>query len=1657
MLKKIISATLSLTMLISATAADGFNSLIADNSSNNGHNASDSRETQLKGQNSFGKYIEKTASKEKEEGIKPLSLKADTDGFKVARLDFDLESGKLTAITTQSSACTLKVEFINDDDPQNVYEVKTPVKVGERVETILSVDKGQLPEFFKVRAVLVDANGHELGDPYVLSDYMRFMQELAKATVEDYNEDYVVNLDADETTNFLVLNEDTVMAESSEEENTLVSADYDNDVYVFENINDSIRYLSAGDYFYAQPNEKDMVAVNVESIDIDGDTATIKGGGDVDDMFDVIKIDVGSNEIDTSALENDNVLEDININGVPEEENEDYSVTYNGVVQDESGEYALEYNVLNYSDTNTPKSNFKLFDSAVKKVIGDGRKITIPLEWKIAPFEKNAIGLTDRDEYGQAKRKKYNIERDKGYDENGKKKEHDFDNGTETFDFNAEVDIAASLKFTIEFNITYYKQKKNYKFGWDGYADVKLEAEGSAKVEIAFGLFKVPIVIPAIPGLVAEIGGEFKIGVEASVSISTGLKFHFAHRQGSDGGGGDTDYDNDSPIKQQNKFEIEGKFYVEFTLSVSLKLLCDIFVAKVELPIKFELKATPFSVQNSWADLYDADIDAGNAFPDTGNLSKYAPQHICKHCYEIEPSISFKVKISVKIPILKKLTIELGPEPFKFGPFHLSLTFKEFGYGKCDHNVYATDLHIIGNDETKAEGLVVKINGRQKLTSSGDTVCVYLEPYKWYTYEIYSNGELIKTDSIYNSEEYTRYDIDLDSGMSQSDSIPLTTTTSFIEPPETHTVTSAIEAIIDNNPNHLMLEYGKLGDNITYSLYPDGFLYIFGYGPMNYDKDPIQNKELVKNVLMEDYATYMRKQLKSEAAEETLIDGYTEKYQEELCGKYLEEHRDRIVNALNENYNVDRDDPDLDEMVDDYLYANAEDLAHEYYNEHSDEYTDALEVFKEELIAESEKRVITSIGNSVFEGCENLESITYEESPNEGKKAFDLPHTITSIGAYAFENCKKLDFGNLVFDNKIEYIGYAAFEDCNGITSVTVPENVKVLGGLAFRDCENLETAVIAADTQELGLGTFYGCNKLRELALPESVKITGDAIGESYELNNLFHNNFGNAFRDVKVPDTLKKVSLLRGDTINYKAFDCLGDLEIIALPEGIKTIKEDAFLFNRTMNIICSDETKELTFSELFRDLESIGDRAFLCCNSLQTGDLVFGDKLTSIGMQAFQENNYMTSLYIPESVTWIGSCAFEDCTALRKAVIKANAEDYRGIFNGSNAMEELVLPSFITIRGDHSLAELFNDNEYGAFNSTDVPESLKTVAVLSGSEIPANAFSGFGGVETIGLPTGIKTIGKRAFPSYSTSLKSIICSDETQDLSFSDLMKYVETIDEEAFLGCKNLQIGELSFGNKLKSVGQAAFSGCSGIIELYIPESAEGFGYKAFSECDSLEKIVIASKKAVLGPGMFYGCIALKEMTLSCFNKIASDQGSYLRNVFHDHNYRWPLETTDKLQKLIIVSGDTMPENYLDGFYGLTVLELPEEISLVEKHATQDLYALEEVIYAGTDEDWEKIDIREENDPLLRAKRTKPAEKTDDHVYGDANGDGIVDMSDAVMIMQVLCNPNRFGINGTDPAHITAEGWKYADADGNGLTVGDALRIQEFLLGIIPSLK
>ena len=78
-----------------------------------------------------------------------------------------------------------------------------------------------------------------------------------------------------------------------------------------------------------------------------------------------------------------------------------------------------------------------------------------------------------------------------------------------------------------------------------------------------------------------------------------------------------------------------------------------------------------------------------------------------------------------------------------------------------------------------------------------------------------------------------------------------------------------------------------------------------------------------------------------------------------------------------------------------------------------------------------------------------------------------------------------------------------------------------------------------------------------------------------------------------------------------------------------------------------------------------------------------------------------------------------------------------------------------------------------------------------------------------------------------------------------------------------------------------------------------------------------------------------------------------------------------------------------------------------------------------------------------------------EKSDtgnDTLKGDTNCDGTVDMADAVLIMQALASPNKYGLNGTADNHLTEQGEKNGDMDGDGLTVGDAQEIQYQLLGI-----
>ena len=88
----------------------------------------------------------------------------------------------------------------------------------------------------------------------------------------------------------------------------------------------------------------------------------------------------------------------------------------------------------------------------------------------------------------------------------------------------------------------------------------------------------------------------------------------------------------------------------------------------------------------------------------------------------------------------------------------------------------------------------------------------------------------------------------------------------------------------------------------------------------------------------------------------------------------------------------------------------------------------------------------------------------------------------------------------------------------------------------------------------------------------------------------------------------------------------------------------------------------------------------------------------------------------------------------------------------------------------------------------------------------------------------------------------------------------------------------------------------------------------------------------------------------------------------------------------------------------------------------------------------------------NESLVVYQQSQDYTANTSMLEGDANCDGQLDLSDAVMIMQSLANPDKYGLNGTAEYHLTEQGKLNGDMDGNGLTVGDALAIQRKLLGL-----
>ena len=123
---------------------------------------------------------------------------------------------------------------------------------------------------------------------------------------------------------------------------------------------------------------------------------------------------------------------------------------------------------------------------------------------------------------------------------------------------------------------------------------------------------------------------------------------------------------------------------------------------------------------------------------------------------------------------------------------------------------------------------------------------------------------------------------------------------------------------------------------------------------------------------------------------------------------------------------------------------------------------------------------VTSIGNSAFECCSGLTSVT-------------LPESVTSPGDDAFYVCHNLT--SVTLPNSLTSIGISAFWGCSGLTSVTLPESVTTIGNLAFYGCLCLTSITLPDSVTTIGNNAFAECSKLTSVMFSETSSLT--SIGD--------------------------------------------------------------------------------------------------------------------------------------------------------------------------------------------------------------------------------------------------------------------------------------------------------------------------------------------------------------------------------------------------------------------------------------------------------------------------------------------------------------------------------------------------------------------------------
>ena len=336
------------------------------------------------------------------------------------------------------------------------------------------------------------------------------------------------------------------------------------------------------------------------------------------------------------------------------------------------------------------------------------------------------------------------------------------------------------------------------------------------------------------------------------------------------------------------------------------------------------------------------------------------------------------------------------------------------------------------------------------------------------------------------------------------------------------------------------------------------------------------------------------------------------------------------------------------------------------------------------------------------------------------------------------------------------------------------------------------------------------------------NLKITGEINANDFN----FMRNSMNALEALN----LKEVTILSQDNNFYWKDDeipphALEETKLmhIVLPDKLKEIREYAFAN-------CKYLIGSLNIPE---GVVYIDEKAFFTCSGFD-GTLTLPSTLKSIGTSAFASCSHFTGgLSLPESLESIADMAFYNC----------------GGFSG-----RLVLPSSLeTIR-----YAAFSDCS-GLTGSLTIPQKLTEIG---GSAFHECSFDG-----TLSLPNGITTIGSDAFAGCAFKGELILPSNikviESGAFSGNQFSGTLHLPSSLTILGgyafSDNMQLtGTLEIPDKLTSIKEKAFYGCSMIEGLVLPANLETIYNNAFKNCFGIGSIVCkGAEPAYVKSGAFDG--------------------------------------------------------------------------------------------------------------------------------------------------------------------------------------------------------